>query len=82
MPEFTRADTKLYVPFVTASTQNNVKLFKQLESGFKITFNWNEYQSKKTNQLQNRYLDFLIDPSFQRVNRLFLLFKNEEDRES
>ena len=73
VPAFTRTDTKLYVSFVTASTQNNVKLFKQLESGFKITFNWNEYQSKKTNQLQNRYLDFLIDPSFQRVNRLFFI---------
>ena len=29
----------------------------------------------------NQYLDFLIDPSFQGVNRLFvLLFENEVDR--
>ena len=32
-------------------------------------------------QIQNKYLDSLIDPSFQGVNRLFvLLFQNEEDR--
>ena len=27
--------TKLYVPIVTLSTQKNIKLLKQLESGFK-----------------------------------------------
>ena len=32
-------DTKLYVPDVTFSTQDNVKLLKQLKSGFKITIN-------------------------------------------
>ena len=33
--------------------------------------------------MHNRYLDFLIDPSFQVVNRLFVLsFANEGDRES
>ena len=51
--------------------------------GFKRTINWNEYKSKITNQVQNRYLDFLIDPSFQRLNRLFVLsFENEDDRKS
>ena len=44
---------------------------------------WNKYQSKKTSQAQNRYLDFSIDPSFQGENRLFvLLFKDENGRES
>ena len=75
--------TKLYVPAVTLSTQDKVKLLKQLNSGFKRTINWNKYQSKKANQAQNRYLDFLIDPSFQEVNRLFVLsFENEEDQGS
>ena len=49
--------------------------------GFKRTINWNKYESKKVNQAQNRYLDFLINPNFQRVNWLFLLFENEKDRE-
>ena len=41
-------------------TKDNVKLLKQLEFGFKrtITIIRNKYQSKKTNQEQNRYLDF------------------------
>ena len=62
--EFKMSDTKLYVPVVILSTQDNVKLFKQLESGFKSTINCNKYQSKITNQVQNRYLDFLIDAHF------------------
>ena len=33
-PIFQITDTKLYVPVVTLSTQENIKLFKQLESGF------------------------------------------------
>ena len=38
--------TKLYVPVVTLSTQDNAKLLKQLKSGFKRTINWNKYQTK------------------------------------
>ena len=54
---------------------------QQLKSGFKRTINWNKYQSKVTIQVPNRYLDFLIDPSFQEVNRLFvLLFEIKDDR--
>ena len=65
------------------STQENIKLFKQLESGFKRTINWDKYQSKKTSQAQKRYLDILIDPSFQGVNRLFVLsFKDDDGRKS
>ena len=45
------ADTKLYVPTVTLSDQNNIKLLTQLESGFKRTINWNKYLSKTTNQV-------------------------------
>ena len=50
VPIFKIIDTKLYVPVVTLSTQDNVKLLKQFESGFEKTANWNKYQSKKTNQ--------------------------------
>ena len=72
-PEFKITDTKLCVPVETSSSQDNIKLLKQLESGFKRTINWNKYLPKATNQAPNRYLDFLIDPSFQGVNRLFVL---------
>ena len=60
-------DTKLYVPVVTLSTQESIKLLKQLESGFKRTINRNKNLAKTTNQAQNRYLDFLIDPAVQFV---------------
>ena len=36
-PSFQITDTKLYVPVVTLSTQENIKLLKQLESGFTRT---------------------------------------------
>ena len=42
---FAITDTKLYVPPVTLSTQDNAKLFQQLKSGFRWTNNWNKYQS-------------------------------------
>ena len=71
---------KLYVPVVTSSTQD-MKLLKWLEWGFKRTVDWNKYQSKVTEEAQNRYLDYLIDPRFQGVNRLFVLsFENRTDR--
>ena len=69
---FAIPDTKLYVPVVTLSTQDNAKLLQQLKSGFKRTINWKQYHSK-TEPLNapNPYLDFLIDPSFHGVNSLF-----------
>ena len=67
------ADTKLYAPVVTLSTNDQVKLLQQLRSSFKRTINWNKYQSKVTIQQKNPYLDYLIDPSFQGVNKLFVL---------
>ena len=75
------ADTKLYVPVVTLSAQDNAKLLQQLKSGFKRTIRWNKYQSKTTIQTRNLYSDFLIDRSFQGVNSLFvLLLENNDDR--
>ena len=48
VPTFTITNTKLYVPVVILSTQDNAKLLKQLKSGFKIKINWNTCQSKIT----------------------------------
>ena len=79
--KFAITDTKLYVPKVTLSTEDNEKLLEQLKLGFKRTINWNKYQSKVPTEKQNQYLDFLIDPAFQGVNRLFVLsFENDDDR--
>ena len=63
------------------STQDNAKLFQQLKLGFKRTINWNIYQSKPCLLKQNKYLNNFIDPSFQGVNRIFILsFKHDAQR--
>ena len=53
-PHFEITDTKLYVLVVTLSTQDNKKLLRQLESGFKRTINRNKYIPKATTQVQKQ----------------------------
>ena len=78
---FTITDTKLYVPVVTLSTKDNAK--RQFKSGFKRAINRSNYQSDSKTYAQNKYLNHLLDPSFQGVNRLFALcFGNENGRAS
>ena len=73
----------MYVPVVTLSKENDIKLLEQLKSGFKRTIKWNKYRSEMTNQTKTNNLNYLIDPTFNKVNRLFVLsFENEEDRTS
>ena len=64
VPTFAIIDTKIYVPVVTLSTQDNVKLLQQFKSEFKRTINCNKYQSKVSIQRQSQYLDYLTDPNF------------------
>ena len=81
--KFAITETNLYVPVVTLSTKDNEKLLQQLKSGFKKTISWNKYESSIKTFTQNKYLNYLINPSFQRVNRPFVLsFENENDRTS
>ena len=70
---FQITDTKLYVPVVTLSKENDIKLLEQLKSGFKKTIKWNKYKSQMTVQPQNNNLDYVIDSTFTNVNRLFAL---------
>ena len=80
---FAITDTKLYVPVVTLSTQENTKFFQQLKSGFKRVINWNKYLSKPELLAQNPNLIHLVESSFQGVNRLFVLtFENDDHRTS
>ena len=66
-------DTKLYVPVVTLSKENDVKLLEKLKSGFKRTIKWNKHRSQMSVQSNNNNLNYLIDPTFTNVNRLFVL---------
>ena len=77
---FAITDTKLYLPVVTLSTQENTKFLQQLKSCFKRVINWNKYLSKPELLAQNPNLNHLVEPSFQGVNRLFVLaFENDDD---
>ena len=75
---FKITNTKLYVPIVTFSSKDKVKLVKLLEEGFKIPVCWNEYQTKpeSKNLGNNNLTRFPFDASFQGVRRFFVLAFN------
>ena len=78
VPTFTITETNLYVPVVTLSTQDNAKLLPQLKSSFKRTISWNKYLPKPELLVWNANLSHLTEPSFQGLNRLFVLaFEND-----
>ena len=80
---FEITDTKLYVPVVALSTQDNSKLLQQLKSGFKRVISWNKYLSKPELIAQNPNLNHLVEPSFEGVKRLFVLaLENDTQRTS
>ena len=65
------------------STKDNNNSFEQLKSESKRTIKWNKYRSEMTNQTKTNNLNYLIDLTFNKVNRLLVLsFENEEDRTS
>ena len=76
--------TSLNLEFcVTFSTEDNSKLLQQLKPGLERTINMNKYKSEQKKLAGNRYLNHLINPSFQGVSRLFVLsFENEDERKS
>ena len=82
-PTFTITETSLYVPVVTLSTQDNAELSPKLKSNFKRTINWNKYLPKPELLPKNPNLNHLVEPSFQGVNRLFVLaFEDDAQRTS
>ena len=71
--KFQITNRKLHVPVFTLSKENDKKLLEQLQSVFKIIIKWNKYRSQMTIQPQDNNLNYLIDPAFTNVNRLFVL---------
>ena len=74
-------DTKLYVPIVTLSKEDNKDFIEQQNKGFQRSIYWNEYKTKEKDENADannantvRYIH--LDPSFQDVNRLFLMAYN------
>ena len=76
-------DCKLYVPAVTLSKDDEIKLLTNLKSGFKREIIWNKYISQMTTEAVNNNLKILIDPTFTNVNRLLVLaYQTADDRQS
>ena len=67
------SDCKLYVPVVTLSKDDEIKLLTNLKSGFTREIEWNKYRSQMSTEATNNNLSILIDPTFTNVNRLFVL---------
>ena len=71
----------MHVLVVNLSTQDDNKFKEQLISGITGTIKWNKYGSEMTKQTKTNSLNYLIDPTFNKSNRLFVLsFENEDDR--
>ena len=66
--QFQITDRKLCVPVVTLSL-----LLQQLKSEFKRTIKWDKYRSQMTVESNSNNLNYLIDPTFTKINRLFVL---------
>ena len=70
---FTITDTKLYVPIVTLKTEENAKLSKLLNEGFKRSVYWNHYKIFLKDYAANENITERLDASFQGVSKLFVL---------
>ena len=71
-------DTKMYVPVVTLSKEDNIDFIERQNKGFQRSIYWNEYKTKEINENADanvfKYVN--LDPSFQGVNRLFVMAYN------
>ena len=72
-------DVRLYVPVVTLSAEDNVKLVKQLNEGFKRPVYWNKYKVTHNKVVEiaaanaEKHIRELLDSSYEGVKRLFVL---------
>ena len=76
-------DCKLYIPIVTLSKDDEIKLLTNLKSGFTREIEWNKYRLQMTTAAINNNLNILIDSTFTNVNRLFVLtYQTADGRQS
>ena len=74
-------DTKLYVPVATLSKEDNKDFIEQQNKGSQRSIYWNEYKTKEQteNADANVFKYINLDPSFQGVNRLFVMAYNNTE---
>ena len=74
-------DTKMYVPVVSLSKEDNKDFIEQQNKGFQRSIYWSEYKTKEINENADanvfKYIN--LDPSFQGVNRLLVMAYNRVD---
>ena len=64
-------NAKLYVSVVTFYINDNIKLLEQLKQGFRRTISRNKYRFEILTQDNINALDYMVDPTFRNINRLF-----------
>ena len=73
-------NAKLYVLVATLSINDNIKFLESIKQRFKRTISWTKYRSEITTQQQKKNLDYLTDPTFRNINKLFVVsFKNDDN---
>ena len=70
---FRISNASLYVLVVILSISDNIKFLENVKQGFKRTISENKYRSEIITQPPKNDLDYLIDPTFRDINRLFVL---------
>ena len=72
-------DKKMHVPVVALSKEDNKDFIEQQNKGFQRSIYWNEYKTKgETKDADaNNFKYIALDPSFQGVNRLFVMAYNK-----
>ena len=76
-------DCKLHIPVVALSKDDEIKLLTNLKFGFTREIEWNKYRSQMSAEEKNNNVNILIDPTFTKVNRLFVsAYQTADDRQS
>ena len=78
---FAITDTILSIPVLTLIISRGCKTITTVVIRLKRIIIWKKYESEASTQAQNKYLNYLLDPSFQGENRLLMLsFENNVHR--
>ena len=62
----------MFCPSSYFFTNDDIKFFENLKQGLKRTIYLNKYKLKVTTQPNDNNLDYMIDPTFRIINRLFV----------
>ena len=74
-------DAVFIIPVVTLSKEDNKDFIEQQNKGFQRSIYWNEYKTKGQDEdaNANNFKYISLDPSFQGVNRLFIMAYSRAD---